>query len=237
MGGYDFYLGKCKLPIAPGKLQVKINNANDTVTLINEGEINLLKTPGLTDIEFECLIPQTEYPFASYPSGFQEASYYLDCFETLKVGKKPFQFIVSRAAPTGKTFFSTDIKVALEDYQITEQAENGFDLKVKVKLRQYREYGTKMVEITEDSPGGGGKLKKTRAESTVQPSKPIGIGSDVIVNGQLHRDSYGGGPGQVKSNYRGKINFINHKGTYPYHVTTPSGGWLGWVGAKCVKGV
>ena len=50
MGGYDFYLDKCKLPIAPGKLQIKINNANDTVTLINEGEINLLKTPGLTDL-------------------------------------------------------------------------------------------------------------------------------------------------------------------------------------------
>ena len=41
--GYDFYLGKCLLPIAPQKLQVKINNANDTLTLINEGQINLLK--------------------------------------------------------------------------------------------------------------------------------------------------------------------------------------------------
>lgn len=50
--GYDFYLKKCLLPIAPEKLQVKINNANDTLTLINEGEINILKTPELTDIEF-----------------------------------------------------------------------------------------------------------------------------------------------------------------------------------------
>ena len=45
--GYDFYLKKCLLPIAPEKLQVKINNANDTLTLINEGEINILKTPEL----------------------------------------------------------------------------------------------------------------------------------------------------------------------------------------------
>ena len=56
--GYDFYLGRCLLPIAPPKLTVKINNANETATLINEGEINILRQAGLTDIEFECRIPQ-----------------------------------------------------------------------------------------------------------------------------------------------------------------------------------
>lgn len=60
--GYDFYLDKCLLPITPQKLQIKINSANKTVTLINEGEINILKTPKLTDVEFECIIPQDRIP-------------------------------------------------------------------------------------------------------------------------------------------------------------------------------
>ena len=30
--GYDFYLGRCLLPVAPPKLQVKIGNANETMT-------------------------------------------------------------------------------------------------------------------------------------------------------------------------------------------------------------
>ena len=47
---YHFYLGNMLLPIAPEKFTLKINNANQTYTLINEGEINVLKTPGLTDI-------------------------------------------------------------------------------------------------------------------------------------------------------------------------------------------
>ena len=51
----------------------------------------------------------------------------------------------------------------------------------------------------------------------------------MIVNGQLHRDSYGAGPGQWRNNFKGKINFINLKGSHPYHVTTLSGGWQGWV--------
>ncbi len=41
------------------------------------------------------------------------------------------------------------------------------------------------------------------------------IGSDVIVNGRLHRDSYGKGPGQTRTNYKGKINLINEKDHIP----------------------
>ncbi len=235
--GYDFYLDKCLLPIAPQKLQIKINNANSTITLINEGQINLLKTPELTDIEFECEIPQVKYPFATYTGGFKGASHFLSYFETLKTQKSPFQFIVSRTMPNGKVLFSTNMKVSLEDYKITEQAKNGFDLTVKIKLKQYREYATKTVNITIAAAKPKATVQETRAESTVQASKPIGIGSEVIVNGRLHRDSYGNGPGQMRSNYRGKINFINMSGSHPYHVTTPSGGWLGWVTADSVQGV
>ena len=45
--GYDFYLDKCLLPVTPSKLQIKINNANKTLTLIDEGQINILKTLNL----------------------------------------------------------------------------------------------------------------------------------------------------------------------------------------------
>lgn len=237
--GYDFYLDKCLLPVAPQKLNIKVNNANKTLTLINDGEINILKTAKLTDVDFEVMIPQVKYPFATYSDGFKGASYFLNYFEQLKTQKRPFQFIVSRTLPNGKVLFSTNIKVSLEDYKITEQVKQGFDLMVKIKLKQYREFSTKTVDIKIQRAKPKAKVRPQRPPSTVKPpaNKPIGIGSDVIVNGRLHRDSYGGGPGQTRSNYRGKVNFINMKGSHPYHVTTPSGGWLGWVTASSVRGV
>lgn len=235
--GYDFYLDKCLLPIAPQKLQIKINNANSTLTLINDGEINILKTPKLTDIEFECEIPQVKYPFASYKDGVKSASHFLDYFETLKVQKKPFQFIVSRTMPNGNVLFSTNIKVSMEDYKIVEQAKNAFDLTVKIKLKQYREYATKTVNVKMKDSEPKATVTSKRAESTTQSSKPIEIGSEVILNGQLFRDSYGGGAGKTLSNYRGKVNFINTDGSHLYHIATPSGEWLGWVTADSVKAV
>ncbi len=64
---YTFYLEDVQLPVAPAKMTMKINNQNKTINLINESEINLIKTAGLTDISFEAMIPQSEYPFAIYP--------------------------------------------------------------------------------------------------------------------------------------------------------------------------
>ena len=135
--GYDFYLGRCLLPVTPSKLTVQINNANETVTLIDEGEINILRQAGLTEIEFECAIPQVQYPFAVYPAGFQDANYFLDYFEALKTSCKPFQFIVCRRMPQGSTLFDTNIRVSLEDYRISEDAKDGFDLNVKISLKQW----------------------------------------------------------------------------------------------------
>lgn len=169
--GYDFYLKKCLLPVAPEKLEIKINNTNDTITLIDSGQVNLLKTPELTDIEFECMIPQVEYSFAAYKSRFQGASYFLGYFEKLKADKKPFQFIVSRTMPDGKILFSTNIKVSMEDYKITEKAGEGFDLLVKIRLKQYRGYGTKTAKIKKDKSGMTATLKKAReTESSPKPT-------------------------------------------------------------------
>ena len=227
--GYNFFFDKVQLPIAPESMEMTINNQNTTINLINDQEVNILKKPGLTEITFDLLIPQFKYPFASYPDGFKNAEYFLSIFEKLKTSTKPFQFIVSRATPNGKLLFDTNIKVSLEDYTIKEDASEGFDLKVSISLKQYVEYSTKTVKI---------KIEDTRKKPVIQESgsRPAGqgvaptIGCNVIVNGRLHRDSYGNGPGQTRTNYQGKINFIKTDGRpCPYHVTTPSGGWLGWV--------
>lgn len=145
---YYFYLGNVLLPIPPKKLELKISNQNKTYDLMNYSEINVLKNPGLTSIEFEVLLPNVKYPFAMYKNNFQNAKYYLGILEKLKVNRSAFQFIVIRKFPNGTGIFDTNIKVSLEDYTITDTTDEGFDTKVKIKLKQYREYSTKTVKVT-----------------------------------------------------------------------------------------
>jgi hypothetical protein len=144
---YSFFLDKTKLPFAPPTLKVSINNKNTTITLINEGEVNILKTAGLTDVEFTVRVPQTQYTFADK---VQPADIFLSKLENLKNSCKPFQFVVSRLSPANELLFDTNLKVSLESYEINEDAEEGFDLLVDVRLKQFRDFATKTIQIQDD---------------------------------------------------------------------------------------
>jgi LysM repeat protein len=144
---YLVYLDSVLMPVTPSKIQTKIKNQNKTLNLINEGEVNLLKAAGLTDFSFDLVIPHVHYPYATYPNGFRTADYFLNKFEQLKTGKKPFQFIVTRISPAREYLHDTNIKVSLEDYQIDENASDGQELTVGINLKQYKDFGTKTINV------------------------------------------------------------------------------------------
>ena len=233
---YSIYLDKVLLPIAPKSIKIGFSSQNKTLNLINHGEINILKDPGLLDIEFDAMLPNTKYPFSIYKDGFESADKFIDKINKLKTDKKPFQFIVTRTRPDGTPLFNTNIKVSLEEYEINEDAEEGFDVILSIKLKQYKPFGTKKIKIEKSKDEDNKQEAKVEEKREADESK-IMIGSDVIVNGRLHRDSYGKGAGQTRTNYKGKVNLINEKGSHPYHVTTPEGSHLGWVTKDSVKGV
>lgn len=169
---YDMYMDGVLMPVTPSKITMKIKNQNKTINLINDGEVNILKAAGLTEISYELTIPQMQQPFAVYTDGFKSASYFLDKFEKLKSSKQPFQFIVSRSLPNGKLLFDTNIKVSLEEYQIEDDVKEGFDLSVSIKLKQYVTYGTKKLVVqqtitsADDSAVVLASVQETRDQTT-----------------------------------------------------------------------
>lgn len=166
---YNFFLDDVQLPVAPPTMSMRINNKNETITLMNEGEVNVLKKPGLTDIEFEAEFPNVKYPFAVYPNGFQPASYFLEHIENLKISQEPFQFIVNRMKPDGSLLFDTNMTVSIEDYMINEDAENGFDIKVTISLKQFQPFGNKKLNIKTNVAGGA---TQSTAQVTVEKQRP-----------------------------------------------------------------
>ena len=168
---YNFFIDGAQLPIAPSEMTVSITNKNETVVLIDEGEINILKRPGLTNVEFSVMLPNVKYPFAVYPNGFQQAATFLDKFEKLKANQKPFQLIVNRIKPNGDLLFDTNLTVALEEYQIKESADEGFDVIVDLKFKQYRAYGNKRVDI-KTTTSGTTTVSVSKQRATVGKESP-----------------------------------------------------------------
>jgi LysM repeat protein len=175
-------MNRTQLPVTPAKMQLKINNKNKTLNLINDGEVNILKSPGLSEVSFEVLLPNSQYPFANYFTGFQKADYFLNTFKQLKTSFAPFQFIVCRMGM--KTFdflFDTNLKVALEDYEVIEDADNGLDVLVQVRLKQYKPYATKILNVKEDADG----KKKATVDKKREVNKEIAKKYKAVANQTL----------------------------------------------------
>lgn len=169
---YNFFVDGVQFPVAPSEMSTKINGRNETIVLMNDGEVNVIKKPGLTDIEFEVLLPNVKYPFAVYPNGFQPAAYYLEKLEKLKGSIKPFQFIVNRMMPNGNLLFDTNMTMTIEDYEIKESAEDGFDVTVSIQLKQYRAYGNKRIVVQPATQSNGASSSTTTQKAVVEQKRP-----------------------------------------------------------------
>ena len=138
---YELWLGNIRLPVAPEKINIATGSLNQIVTLVEGGEINLLKSPKLRTIKFDALIPNANYPFAYYGlEEFKNADYFKEKIIALKESKQPFSFVITRIMGN-KIFNYTDISSTLESYNFIEDAKDGFDLKISIELREYRNFG------------------------------------------------------------------------------------------------
>lgn len=162
------------LPVTPSSFTIKAANQNKTVTLINEGEINILKLPGLSKISFSALLPNQPYSFAQYKDGFQNAHYYMDKLELLKTSCAPFRFMVIRTNDSGTVLMDTfDMQVSLEEYQLDEDAEKyGTDVMTKIELKQYRPYGTKTITFQKTETASTTTTTATVTEKRDTSTKP-----------------------------------------------------------------
>lgn len=161
---YKCYLFGEIMPQTPAKLSVKISGKNTTVTLLNEGEINFLKYPGLTEITLPLVFPML--------TASKRPDYYLTLLERAKTQRTTTQFIMTRTTPAGQLLFDTNIKVSVEDYTIDESATNGLDVSVEVKLKQYRDYSTKTVAIKTTVKHNDSKDTTVKKTATVQTTRP-----------------------------------------------------------------
>ena len=147
---YRLFLDGFELPVAPAKLETKINNQNKTFVLANMLEVNRLKKAGLTEITFTAPVPHGDYPWKNSSASPDEV---LGKLEELKTSEKPFQFIVNRERDDRLPSFNTNMKVSLEEYNIVEDAEDNSDLSIEITLKQYVDYGAKVIYVTNKNEG------------------------------------------------------------------------------------
>lgn len=166
INGYDFYFKDgsdvLTFPITPSELSIKVGSNNKVVTLINEGDVNILKSPALIEVEFDARFPMRKYPYSREVSDFET---YFDKIKDLKENRKSFRFIVARTTLKDKKSWDTNLLVALEDFELQESADEGDDVIITFKLKQYKEYGVKKLDASKYG------VKKPKFNSNIGSSR------------------------------------------------------------------
>lgn len=202
--GYHFYLDHLEFPYAPSELKITVDSNNKTVELINGDAINILKNPKLTEIEFEIELPRgRQYAFANK---LVSSKTYTDHFKELMLTKKPAQLVITRNNPflsystgiggTKNDFESTSLTVSLEGYELEENADNAYDIKVSLKFKEYVTYGTvKQVVLNKPTTNNTQTTTPTKQPVTTTTKPNVETKKHKVVNGDtlmgISRKYYG----------------------------------------------
>lgn len=176
---YQLYLkqdGKqILLPVTPAEIEMKTGNRNKAVYILNFGEMNLAKKPGLQEIRFTALLPGRRYSFVQTEDGFHEPEYFLNCFKEYKATAKPIQLILFRRLADGTQLFCGNMDVLLEDYTVTEKGGEQGDFWVEMCWKEWKT--AKSIRYSVKGQNGGnvlveqGQERQTKTPATTYTVK------------------------------------------------------------------
>ena len=170
---YEVYIDDMLQPLPPQKIPIKYPGQNKSVTLISGEEINLVRPPGLAEISLDVVIPQMDYPCAVWDGSIDNAEEFLERLHKLKESGNPFEFMVIRDGPGRISFFDTNIDVTLEDYKVSDDVKEGVDLAVSLTMKEYKQYGTKIMNfiLKEEEPVPTAEKPEPERKGTPPPAK------------------------------------------------------------------
>lgn len=239
MASYGLYFsgsgGELQIPVNPEKYPIQKDNDNSEYNVLGVGPIMIPRIPKLQTISWEGLLPGREGGgYLRSASGFTPPQTYIDFFTQAMDSMEPIQFIANRYFENGETIFDTNMEVLVTSFSYEERGGETGDFYYSITLTEYRDYSPQVISIQSTPTGQKASSEKQRSV----PEGQLTVGCTVIANGKYWYTSYGDEPYGSCSNKRAKVSRIitnDSSRPYPIHITTESGGWLGWLKKSQVR--
>nr|DAU66733.1 MAG TPA: tail assembly protein [Caudoviricetes sp.] len=222
-----------RLPVNPDELPVVRDTENDDENVLGLGPIMIPRIPSLKEVTISSYFPGRINPMTLTSGSFKEPYFYINFFETAMIEKQIITYTPERVYENGEPFMTQDIgfDVLVTHFEYTEKGGETGDFYYKLELTEYKDYSPIEITLTGETDAESGTLIATAQKTRSIPEGQLYVGVEAVVNGNYYYSSYGDEP---HGNGNGRTCIVSRIVTdetreYPVHITTTSGGDLGWV--------
>lgn len=239
MGRFGIYFQKegeapYLLPVNPETLPVARSADNGEYNVLGIGPIMIPRIPNQRKVTISSYFPgRPASGMLVGARGFVPPSSFIDFFEKAMNNREVIVYHPIRYYENGEAFSGGDdegFQCLVTRFDTEERGGETGDFYYTLDIVEYRDYSPQ--EITFLTPENGVPLAAAPEPTRAIPPGQIVVGSTCIINGRYYADSYAGGSYGNGNGRRVKVSrIVDLARSKPYHVTTESGGPLGWTSA------
>lgn len=198
------------IPVLPAKLNVSSPGKNERVTVLELGEVLLLRKKGLRILSWESFFPVSKAPYTV--GQIRDPVSIVQAIQKARDQKSPVRFLI-----TG-TDLDCNIRMGIESFEYEERSGELGDLYYTIKLYEWKDISPKRIVLPEkkeepaktQEPERPGKPEQTSKTYTVKPGDCLwNIAKAIYGKGSDYTKIYNANKGVIGSNpnliYAGQV--------------------------------
>ena len=227
-----------RLPVNPEKLPVARETDNGSYNVLGIGPIMVPRTPDLREVTISSFFPGRVFSGILTPNEFQPPEFYIQFFESAMRDLAPILYTPVRYYEDGTPFFTSDagFEALVTQFSTEERGGETGDFYFDLTLTEYRDYSPLHMQVQQTAQTAAQPVVTTPEPARSMPQGQIVVGSACIANGPYYYSSYGDEPHGTASGRTVLVSrIVDGSRAYPVHVTTESGGPLGWMKKEALQ--
>jgi len=149
------------IPVLPEKITVKAAGKNEKTTVLELGEIYILRKKGLREVAWESFFPANNAPYVT--GEIREPIEIVKAIENSRDTASPIRFILIG------TDLDINVRFGIDSFEYDERAGEVGDIYYSIKLVEWKDYSPKRIILP--------PVQTTVAVKTVQAKEPARSGS------------------------------------------------------------
>ena len=189
------------IPVLPAKLNVSSPGKNERVTVLELGEVLLLRKKGLRILSWESFFPVSKAPYTV--GQIRDPVSIVQAIQKARDQKSPVRFLI-----TG-TDLDCNLRMGIDSFEYEERSGELGDLYYTIKLYEWKDISPKRIVLPEkkeepaktQEPERPGKPEQTSKTYTVKPGDCLwNIAKKFDGKGSDYKKIYNANQGKIGSN-------------------------------------